>query len=55
MDANERDVMIRCLANCDDIEKAKELSEVKKCTDKIKELLTGLVIFDSKDQPTVYH
>ena len=55
MDNNERDLLIRCLANCDDIDKAKDILEVKKCNDKIKELLSSIVIFNNDGQPTVYH
>ena len=55
MDNNEKEILIRCLANCDDIDRAEDVAAIKKCSDKIKELLSCLVIFDNKDRPTVYH
>ena len=55
MDDNEKELVIRCLANCDDIDKAKDIAEVKKCNDKIKELLSSIVIFDTHGETIVYH
>ena len=47
MDSNEKELLIRCLANCDDIDRAKDINEVKKCNEKIKELLSSIVIFNN--------
>ena len=55
MDSNEKELLIRCLANCDDIDRAEDIAAIKKCNDKIKELLSSLVIFDSREGPIVYH
>jgi hypothetical protein len=54
MDNNERELLIRCLANCDDIDRAKDILEVKKCNDRIKELLSSIVIFGNVDS-TILH
>jgi hypothetical protein len=55
MDNNDKELLIRCLVNCDDIDRAETIEQVKKCNNKIKELLSSIVIFDNKDAPTVYH
>ena len=65
MDNNERDLLIRCLANCDDVDKLLDAGnsidnnlrcyQIRKCNDKVKELLSSIVIFDNRGEPTVYH
>jgi len=55
VDNNDKELLIRCLANCDDFDRAETLAQVKACNDKIKELLSSIVIFDNKGEPTVYH
>jgi hypothetical protein len=62
MDSNEKEILIRCLANCDDIDKLLDIDwkdrkleqiEINRCNSKIKELISSLVIFSN--MPTTTH
>jgi hypothetical protein len=53
MDNNEKELLIRCLANCDDIDRAEDIAAVKKCNDKIKEVLASMILFEN--MPTTSH